>query len=345
MATDNLAAFITSVSGGSLLSVEENLGGGFVRLKTEEAERRQAKQDIRCVEDIVIELLRNARDAHAKNIYVASSRDQNIRTLVVIDDGDGIPEHMHKHIFDARVTSKLETAHMDKWGIHGRGMALYSIRCNSKNSYVVASECGKGSAISISVDLGETPEKADQATKPRPAKGKDGALEVGKGPHNVVRTIIEFSLDCENQVRVFYGSPAEIASALYNAPYDTFTSETALAAQPSCATSAQELVESCKALGLELSLRTAHRIVAGEIKSASCPLSDFLPKTEDEPVDIYRDRRGLRLSKEDVVELQDRLEAAFAPIAQRYFLTLDQEPLVRVGKDAITVRFSIQKEE
>ena len=54
MADGRLIDFIEQVSGGTHLRVEENLGNGFVRLRTEEAERRQAKHDIRQVEDIII---------------------------------------------------------------------------------------------------------------------------------------------------------------------------------------------------------------------------------------------------------------------------------------------------
>ena len=63
-ATD-LISFIATMSGEGSLRVEENLGDGFVRLRVAEAERRQAKHDIRHVEDIVVEMLRTARDAGA----------------------------------------------------------------------------------------------------------------------------------------------------------------------------------------------------------------------------------------------------------------------------------------
>ena len=47
----SLIDFVQSVSGETFLKVEENLGDGFVRLRISEAERRQAKHDIRSVED------------------------------------------------------------------------------------------------------------------------------------------------------------------------------------------------------------------------------------------------------------------------------------------------------
>ena len=60
MGDGNLASFIEDVCGEGHLRVETDLGGGFVRLRSSEAERRQAAQDIRSSEDIIIEMLRNA---------------------------------------------------------------------------------------------------------------------------------------------------------------------------------------------------------------------------------------------------------------------------------------------
>ena len=131
MGDGNLASFIEDVCGEGHLRVETDLGGGFVRLRSSEAERRQAAQDIRSSEDIIIEMLRNARDAHASNIFVACTREGSTRRIVMIDDGDGVPKHLQQTVFEPRVTSKLDSMHMDKWGVHGRGMALYSIAVNA----------------------------------------------------------------------------------------------------------------------------------------------------------------------------------------------------------------------
>ena len=75
MEGDTLSDFIDDVCGESRLRVEDDLGDGFVRLRSSEAERRQAAQDIRSSEDVVIELLRNARDAGASRIYLADKYD------------------------------------------------------------------------------------------------------------------------------------------------------------------------------------------------------------------------------------------------------------------------------
>ena len=71
---NELISFVASMTGEGNLRVEENLGEGFVRLRVSEAERRQAKHDIQHVEDIVIELLRNARDAGASQIFLATQK-------------------------------------------------------------------------------------------------------------------------------------------------------------------------------------------------------------------------------------------------------------------------------
>lgn len=48
---------------------------------------RQAKHDIQHVEDIVIEMLRNARDAGADKVYLATTKEDGVRTLVFLDNG------------------------------------------------------------------------------------------------------------------------------------------------------------------------------------------------------------------------------------------------------------------
>ncbi|MGN0302528.1 MAG: ATP-binding protein, partial [Anaerotardibacter sp.] len=88
MTKDSLRHFIEEVTDGSHLRVQDDLGDGFVRLKAAEAQRRQAKQDIRSFEDVIIEMLRNARDAHASVIFVATWKEGTTRYLSMIDNGD-----------------------------------------------------------------------------------------------------------------------------------------------------------------------------------------------------------------------------------------------------------------
>lgn len=65
---------------------------------------------------------------------------------------------------------------------------------------------------------------------------------------------------------------------------------------------------------------------------------------QGQPIDLYQDRRGLKLSTDDLSAFSRELEKAFATIAHRYYIELTEEPIIRVGKDAITVKFPFDKE-
>ncbi len=209
-----LIDFVSAVSGETYLKIEENLGDGFVRLRISEAERRQAQHDIRSSEDVVVELLRNARDAHAQRIFVATAKEGATRSLTMIDDGVGIPDSLHDAIFEPRVTSKLETMVVDRWGVHGRGMALFSVKSNVDSIRVACSQPHRGAAVCVTSRTEELPERADQSSWPVVERGDSGDLEVVRGPHNIVRRVLEFA--CEHpELDVFYGSPVEILSTMY----------------------------------------------------------------------------------------------------------------------------------
>ena len=98
MPNTSLQQFIQNISGEDHTRVQDDLGNGFVRLRAAEAQRRQAKQDIRSFEDVVIEMLRNARDANAKAIFIATWSTKEQRFLTMLDDGDGVPLQLHKII-------------------------------------------------------------------------------------------------------------------------------------------------------------------------------------------------------------------------------------------------------
>ncbi|MGZ5551966.1 MAG: ATP-binding protein, partial [Nitrososphaeraceae archaeon] len=117
-------------------------------------------QDIHTVEDIIIELLRNSRDAGSKNIFIGTKKiGENKRVIYCIDDGDGIPPKFHNLIFQARVTSKLDDGIKDSYGFHGRGMALFSIKLTADEVRITFSDHLKGTSIYIDVNLEIIPEK------------------------------------------------------------------------------------------------------------------------------------------------------------------------------------------
>ena len=355
---DDLLSFITSVSGDSFLKVEENLGDGYVRLNVSEAERRQAKHDIRCAEDVVVELLRNSRDAHAGRIFLANSREGDLRTFTLVDDGVGIPNQMQERVFEPRVTSKLESMVVDHWGVHGRGMALYSIRSNATEARICLSDLHKGTALTVAIDATVLGERADQSTWPIVERDETGSTRVVRGPHNVIRRAVEFALEHPG-LDVYLGTPTEILATMAAvARRDLDSSELLFCddltrlpvwQRPTAAADAGELKDVADELGLPVSERTAHRLLAQEI----APLRTVLSTASDQartsaPVttpDIYRDRRGLKIHHTDLSEFSAKLEAAFDTLAERYYLHLRNAPRIKVGKDDISVRFDVEKED
>lgn len=341
--SSDLARFVSSLSGGDGLRVEENLGEGFVRLRVSEAERRQAKHDIRCVEDVVIELLRNARDAGARHIWVATSREGDCRTTVVVDDGVGIPADMREHVFEARVTSKLETMRTDRWGVHGRGMALFSIRERCDSAEVLDSGVARGTAIRVVSRPSVLTERADQSTWPSTSRSS-GKLEIVSGPHNIVRTCCEFALE-ESGCKVYVGSPSEVVSTIRARIIPDASKAERVVDRIALAPDAPALGRVAGTLGLPMSERTAYRIVSEEIR----PLRNVA-------VCLERKGRGARatslerpvhpsLSKRDREEFAQELSRDFASLAERYYLELVGSPRIRVGDGRITVTFDIAEKD
>lgn len=352
MGERSLEDFVESVQGESHLRIEHDFGDGFVRLRTSEAERRQAAQDIRNVESIVLELLRNSRDAHAKNIFVAATREGDKRLLTVIDDGDGIPATMHAHVFEPRVTSKLDTNHMDAWGMHGRGMALYSIKVNVDEAYVASSAPGLGCAMRVSSAASRLAEKADQSTFPRFEIAESGEVNV-RGPRNILRTACEFAIESRDSCSVHVGSATEIASTLYSYGLATLSAIDrafckdvyALPLVKRLAASADpaQFAELAAEMGLDVSQRSARRVMDGEIPEAE-PLLERItltrPDGKHKSGKAKRPASGaksFKLSKADADDLAASVRAIWPDIARRYYLSCEVEPTVRSHRDRIVV--------
>lgn len=355
---EDLSSFVSRMGGDRALRVEESLGQGFVRLRVAEAERRQAADDIRCSEDIVIEMLRNARDAGARHILVATAREGERRQLTVLDDGSGIPEGLWETVFDARVTSKLESVHGDRWGIHGRGMALYSIRENALEARVMQSVAGGGTAIRVVTDTSALPEKADQSGWPTLGRDDEGHPVIERGPHNIVRACCEFALEERRGCSLFLGSPAEVVASARASARSSLTgsellflddlSELPLLERFRLASDARELMEVAASCGLDISERTAHRVLAGQVRplrSVYARLTHAGSPRGARPVDLAGDRRGLRLSKEDADEFCRMMERDFSYLAERYYLSLSATPRLRVSGARLSVFFEFEGED
>lgn len=355
---DSLIDFVTAVSGDGYLKVEEALGDGYVRLRIPEAERRQAKHDIRSVEDVVVELLRNARDAHAQRIFVATTRDGDTRLLTMIDDGVGIPYGLQEAVFEPRVTSKLETMVMDRWGVHGRGMALFSVRSNASSARIACSAPHKGSSISVSLDTTQLSERTDQSSWPTIETDESGKLRVVRGPHNIIRRLVEFA--CEHpELQVYLGTPTEILATLHalgrtdldigDLMFCEDMDRLLVWQRPAACSDADELTGIADAIALPVSERTSHRVLAGELAPLEPLLTSLANADEDtdshHTPDIYRDRRSLRINHRDLASFRGELTRAFDVLAERYYLNLRGEPKVTIGRDSISVRFSVEKED
>jgi hypothetical protein len=335
--------FLAAVVGEEVRTIDEDLGGGYVRLAISEAARRQAKHDIRCVEDVVIELLRNARDAHATHIYLATAREGQRRLIVAIDDGIGIDPFMWEQVFEPRVTSKLETVHVDEWGIHGRGMALYSIRHNTESAQVKASDQGRGAALVVEIDTEILPEKADQSSLPT-MTDNEGDTQF-RGPHNIARTVAEFA-HANPQIEVYLGSPAEIAATLHNASKRDWIADPLVAALD-----AATLSEAAADIGLEISERTAYRILSKRIAAAqrlslvaAGPRATDPHQREFSYDELEHDARGLRIAPDDMAAFKLDLQRAFDALGEKYYLDQSEDVHVKQSGDSINATFRFEKQ-
>lgn len=336
------------MSGEDHLRIEQDLGNGYVRLHVTEAQRRQAAQDIHCSENILLELLRNSKDAHANHIFIALSREGNLRTITVIDDGEGIPPSMHERIFEPRVTSKLDTSHKDAWGFHGRGMALYSVSENANSASVIASDTGLGTSIQVVSNTEKLPERTDQSTFPTFQLSSPGKVDV-RGPRNLLRTACEFALEARQGSALFAGSPSEIAATLY--AYGTATlsaidrafcqnlNELPLVKRLATAATPEEFAEICSCLGLELSSRTARRIMDGEIEALPSLLESIQIQPAEQSKALKRptNTHNIRFQESEKDALRDAASNAFKPIAEAYYLEPDVKPTLKVKSGAVTI--------
>lgn len=355
----SLAGFVASVNGEGHLRVEFDFGDGFVRLRTSEAERRQAAQDIRNTESIVLELLRNARDAHAAQVFVAMSRESDKRVLTVIDNGDGIPAAMHEHVFEPRVTSKLDTNHMDAWGMHGRGMALYSISVNAEKAYVADSAPSLGCSMRVETDVRKLPERTDQSSFPTFELSDSGSVNV-RGPRNILRTTCEFAIESRDACSVYIGSPVDVAATLYSFGRATLSavdrafckdaSQLPLVKRLATTADPNSFAELAAGMGLDVSPRSARRIMDGEI-DAMFPILDRITiagqagggPSKARKTAPASDARSFKLGKQDAALLAGSAKESFADIAERYYLESDVEPMVRGAKDRIVITIPVVK--
>jgi histidine kinase/DNA gyrase B/HSP90-like ATPase len=221
-----------------------DLGAGFARLTGVEGPRR-APSRITHVEDALLELARNARDAGAAHIYVASTlKDRRFRTLTVIDDGHGIPKSHRDLIFEPGVTTRHLNPVTEPGDpvVHGAGLSLYQIKNHSVESRVFSTS--SPTSIQATFDTKSLPERTLQSST-RPSKS------------NLRATLERFVANTNAQsprLQAYYGPPGRIlATLLHHRIIQTHRDSAGLR-------------EAAFGLGLGVSVRSAQRILRGEVR-------------------------------------------------------------------------------
>jgi hypothetical protein len=266
-----------------------DLGAGFARLTGVEGARRGPSR-ITHVEDALLELVRNARDAGAANIYVASTlRDRRYRTLTVIDDGHGIPKSHKDLILEPGVTTRHLTPVTEPGDpvVHGAGLSLYQIKGHSLETRVLSTS--SPTSIQATFDTNVLPERALQSTT-RPSKS------------NLRSTLKRFTVTTNAhspRLHSYYGPPARILATLLHhriIPKQRDSSG---------------LREAAFGLGLDVSVRSVQRILRGEVR----PVAVVSGGEHDEGVG---DRRAVgRRDGGPVLELGEEESARIADILRR----------------------------
>ncbi|MCQ2751853.1 MAG: ATP-binding protein [Coriobacteriales bacterium] len=358
MDNSNFLDFLNKATHKMVSKVQEDLGFGYVRLNIDEAQMRQAKQDIGSVEDLVIELLRNSRDANAKNIFVSTSKGDSSLDITVLDDGCGVPEEMQQLIFEPRVTAKLDTWHKDEWGVHGRGMALYSISENSIDAKVQYSQVKVGTSILCKVDTTSLPLLDDQSTYPVLQSNKSNFFAVKSGPHNIIRTIIEFALSEKGAVNCYFGSNIDIIATLrqiylqnsiYVRDIDNVFCQLATCTSPS------SLVDLANKLGLKLSYRSAQRILSGEILPCKNIVQLALDYNKIDTASILETQsfdnlkkdfnkqssvaeKRLQLTKSDKEKLAKDFKKSVSDILEKNYIENSGDAKISISKNSISIK-------
>ena len=221
-----------------------DIGAGFARLAGAEGARRSPSR-IFSVEDALLELLRNSRDAGARSIYVASTlRNRRYRTLTVLDDGTGMPKSHVDLVFEPGVTTRHLTPvlRQNDHSPHGAGLSLHHIKNAAVDARIASNS--HPTSVTVTFDTGHTPERSLQSAT--------------RTSHSNLRATLLRFLENTPNIHIYHAPPARILATLiknriiHKRKIDR----------------SEDVKEVGDSLGLGVSIRTAQRIVRGELGDA-----------------------------------------------------------------------------
>jgi hypothetical protein len=237
------------------------------------------------------------------------------RTLVVIDDGRGIPETHKRSVFEAGVTSRhLHPVLVPDEAPHGAGLSLYHVKNTATSAEVLSTS--SPTAIKVTFDTRILPERSLQSAT-RPSRT------------NLLATLRTFAT---HNLDLYYASPASILATLL---------DNHIIQRPE---TAGGLLRAASGLGLELSLRTVQRVWRGEIGPVEVVSAEARSEqgAERHTERLSSDGPVLAIGEEERASIADILRRA----AEASYLEIEEFELrIRPGEVSVRARVYEPEEE
>lgn len=129
---------------GSMRSMLRRIAGDWVRLELDLGPTPQVHADGTQLEQLVVNLVANARDAEAGSVTIRTGTVEGDAWLTVTDDGDGMDEETRERAFDPFFTTK------DRESGSGLGLSIaHGIVTQAGGTIQVESAPGHGTKVAI----------------------------------------------------------------------------------------------------------------------------------------------------------------------------------------------------